>query len=1019
MAHRSQKVAQLIFLGEQRIEIGSEIITPEAERLFGMIVRLSVPLGRITSRQTMLETIWPGVDEILARHSLRQTVYKARELGLVVESGEDGLRLDPRHYACDWDQPTGAFGGEWLINYTPDFSDAMCSWITAQRVGVHAMVRPHVMRLMQTARSAGDLLIADRFAQQLLAIDTLNEEATLIRAELLAMQGSKVDALRLLDAYLVEIGRSEGGRDAALPAQLLRRRIAEKLPTVSYQGATKHHSSIIGRERELKRLTGGLFDARAGRGGGVLLHGIDGAGKTRLLFEVKKSAVLQGMLVVELSCASNPSAMPFAVLRMLVARVLDCPGACGIAEEAMLELRRWLSSKEFAPDDCPLTEIEDLFEAVAEETPMLLLLEHAERIDAESLSRIDRIYRRGVVRHHMLVVTTRSRSTPADAPVELQWIERISLRPMTIVEVRSIVTAYAAEEQRRATSDQIALAAVFAEGVPMFGIEMLGLMLDEGSPDVIPWRVQVAVDRASRELSTVQLRILSLAGLMGASARQTIVADVLNVDATVFATALDELEFMGFVVCEDAVLRVSGLMKDEAEKKLKRNVVRGDALRAAERVMARWVEVQESADFYSVATLFVVAKHDREAADFIAREIGALVRIDAANVIVFELTRVKERSGAVKLGGLIGAVCDQILAGSETKIQNRSTSGVSAPSHSMATVSSAAVEIKQSLGLQGIMRRLLLASRDPNLSPSMRLAEAVEALALADNTEDLDSAQLAFQSINAVRNAPNVTPVSVARADLIYAAISGDRDGALTHADQVAEAARSVSDVMLACQAFRNAASVQQYFGSPEKAQSLIHESRELAERLNYPSQCVWADLALANFSLQAMDLDGVHSYLTNAELLTERHRLKSRIHQGDINSARCWQYIVLGNYSQAAKFSRLLTKAMRDCEDGTASLTVAANELATFSGKMTGAVENKFSLLRQSIGRKLFDSNEDFKLASLLVFSAKHNRFPDTSAFVEMHLQKITSRGRKTWPFLHSLLQAAAGGIQSNSYCE
>jgi AAA ATPase domain len=1003
MAHRSQKVAQLLFLGEQRIEIGSEIITPEAERLFAMIVRLSVPLGRITSRQTMLETIWPGVDEILARHSLRQTVYKARELGLVVESGEDGLRLDPRHYACDWDQPTGAFAGEWLINYTPDFSDAMCSWITAQRVGVHAMVRPHVMRLMQTARSAGDLLIADRFAQQLLAIDTLNEEATLIRAELLAMQGSKVDALRLLDAYLVEIGRSEGGRDAALPAQLLRRRIAEKLPTVSYQGATKHHSSIIGRERELKRLTGGLFDARAGRGGGVLLHGIDGAGKTRLLFEVKKSAVLQGMLVVELSCASNPSAMPFAVLRMLVARVLDCPGACGIAEEAMLELRRWLSSREFAPDDCPLTEIEDLFEAVAEETPLLLLLEHAERIDAESLSRIDRIYRRGVVRHHMLVVTTRSRSTPADAPVELQWIERISLRPMTIIEVRSIVTAYAAEEQRRATSDQIALAAVFAEGVPMFGIEMLGLMLDEGSPDVIPWRVQVAVDRASRELSTVQLRILSLAGLMGASARQTIVADVLNEDATVFATALDELEFMGFVVCEDAVLRVSGLMKDEAEKKLKRNVVRGDALRAAERVMARWEEVQESADFYSVATLFVVAKHDREAADFIAREIGALVRIDAANVIVFELTRVKERSGAVKLGGLIGAVCDQILEGSDSRIRSARQMDIEVYGLSMPVVSNAKVETEYEPVSRKILQALLQAARDPKHSPNRRLADAVEALVIADNAENMEAVEPAYASIRAVRNAPGISKLELARAEMIYCAITGDGLGAMSLAELLATEARKSSDIQVACQALRNSAEVFHELRSTDRALNLLLESRDIAKRLNYPSQVAWADLKLASISLDEMDVDGADEYIKSASTIAEKNAIRSTTMLAEIDWTECWSCILRGDFSSARKASRAFAKRTRSSDPGTLQINLQSLKIATFQGPVTGEIEKARTAVKSAIGRKKFDPNETVRLAALRLLSETNACFPDTLQFISEQENRILASGRRWWPFAAS----------------
>ena len=146
MNDRSTSIARLQFLGTQRITIGADVITPESERLFAMIVRLCVPLGRLTSRQTMLDLLWPGAEDAPARHNLRQTVYKARELGLVVESDEDGLRLDPRHWSCDWEDAVGDVPGEWLCDYEPEFSDELRSWIGSQQIGVHASLRPRVRR---------------------------------------------------------------------------------------------------------------------------------------------------------------------------------------------------------------------------------------------------------------------------------------------------------------------------------------------------------------------------------------------------------------------------------------------------------------------------------------------------------------------------------------------------------------------------------------------------------------------------------------------------------------------------------------------------------------------------------------------------------------------------------------------------------------------------------------------------------------------------------------------------------
>ncbi|MDZ7632748.1 MAG: AAA family ATPase [Gemmatimonadaceae bacterium] len=581
MNDHSRMIARVQFLGAQRVEIGSDVVTPEAERLFAMIVRLSVPLGRITSRQTMMDTLWPGVDEANGRHNLRQTVYKAREIGLVVESGEDGLRLDPRHWSCDWDDPVGDVDGEWLPGYHPEFSPELVAWIAAQRVGVHALIRPRIIRALQSARSAGDLVIADRYALQLLGIDELNEEATLTRAELMAMQGAKVDALKLLDAYLLEIGRLGSGKDAALPAQLLRRRIAEKLPTLSYQSGTAHHGPLVGRQRETKRLLAGLFDTRAGRGSALLVQGGDGTGKSRLLHELKKSAVLQGMTVLELTCDSTPNPMPFATMRALVPRLLGLPGALGVSPEALGTVRAWLVSREYAPDDCPVLEIEDLLAAVSEETPLLLLVEHAELMDAETLGRLDRIYRQGVVRHHTLVLTSATIATPTRGPIELQWVERVALLPMSTTDVRAIVSAWAAAEQPRATQDQVACAAVFAEGVPMYGIEMLGLMLDAGSPDVIPWRVQVAVDRAIRELNAVQNRALTLCARLGLSASQDVLAPSLGIPSEALHEHINGLEQQGFLRFESGRIFTSALMSDAACKRVKPSEQRADSLRAA------------------------------------------------------------------------------------------------------------------------------------------------------------------------------------------------------------------------------------------------------------------------------------------------------------------------------------------------------------------------------------------------------------------------------------------------------
>jgi hypothetical protein len=1002
VSDRLSSVARLQFLGAQRIEIGNEVLTPEAERLFGMIVRLSLPLGRMVSRQTMMDTLWPGADDANARHNLRQTVYKAREMGLVVESGEDGLRLDPRHWSCDWDDPVGEVGGEWLAGYEPGFSEELMAWITAQRLGVHALIRPRIIRSLQTARSAGDMVVADRYATQLLGIDELNEEATLTRAELMAMQGAKVDALKLLDGYLAEIGRMSTGRDAGLPAQLLRRRIAEKLPSIAYQSGGRHHGPLVGRVTESRALIAGLFDARAGRGGGFLLHGPEGSGKSRLLHELRQSAVLQGMRVLEHHGSTTPSATPFAMLRTVVRRLLELPGALGVTPEALEVLRAWQQSRDFAPDDCPLAEIEDLLAAVSEETPLLLQVDQGDRIDAESLGRLDRVYRRGVSRYHLLVVASATHRTPWDSPVELQGLSRIALRPMSAVEVRAVVTAYAVAEQPRATQEQIGCAAVFAEGVPMYGIEMLGLMLDAGSPDVIPWRVQVAVDRALRDLSEVQWRVLTLTGCLGEGSRYEVVDAALQVDRPTLATAIDGLEAWGYVQADDGMLRASSLMSDGAELRLKANVVRMDALHAAQLLLVSCEAELQPVDFYACLRLFVRARQEVRAQAVLDRHAGALLRRDTAQSVVFELTRLRQVSRSPGLGGVIDAIVDQVRSGAESRRPRLRHRRHSELPKTMPVISAATTEVEHKFASTEMFRIALTQARSPENSPALRLTEAVMALFVASNHEDISGLESAYRAVSSIRHSPDINHFDLCRADLIYLASTGQRAKAKQEAHRLASLSRTVPDIQLACKGLRNAALVCGVYGDTACAQGYLHESRLLASELEYYAQVAWADLRLADLCLNEMDTAGAREYLEDAARIVDKNRLLAPLLEADLNLFCCWESLASGDFQRAQRSARVVMRRISAAQrTGTTLWTYLGVKLATRRGAYTKEVRRDVELLKSSIGRNHFYPNENYSLAALLLGTSGTSDQHETHRFVAKQLPRLKASGRGVWPMI------------------
>ena len=294
-------VVRCRFLGHAQIEIAHTLVTPEAERLFALLAVLASEAGTARHRDDLAVLLWSDQPEERAKHNLRQTLYKARQLGVQVVTTGDEVVLPASGAWCDWQQPDTPVHGEWLGAYTGSFSDPFASWVVSTRVVVHASLRPRLVASMQAARASGDLRLSEQHATQLLRFDPLNEEATLVLAECAAMAGSKVDAMRLLDEYIAEVGDGREIVEAVLPAKVLRTRIAERLPVSTYASGEVHDLPLVGRESELQQLLAALFDIRGGRGGVTWVWGPEGIGKSRLVHEVLKAAAMQGVRVARVA----------------------------------------------------------------------------------------------------------------------------------------------------------------------------------------------------------------------------------------------------------------------------------------------------------------------------------------------------------------------------------------------------------------------------------------------------------------------------------------------------------------------------------------------------------------------------------------------------------------------------------------------------------------------------------------------------------------------------------------------
>src|SRR5215208_2782285 len=82
------QMVRLATLGECAIEVAESRIGPDAEMSFAALLVLAFEAGRRIPRQELIQLLWPTAGERRARHCLRQTLYKLKQLGVALETSE-------------------------------------------------------------------------------------------------------------------------------------------------------------------------------------------------------------------------------------------------------------------------------------------------------------------------------------------------------------------------------------------------------------------------------------------------------------------------------------------------------------------------------------------------------------------------------------------------------------------------------------------------------------------------------------------------------------------------------------------------------------------------------------------------------------------------------------------------------------------------------------------------------------------------------------------------------------------
>lgn len=560
-------------LGVSSIHIGPHYLLPSAKRAFGALMYLAEARGCGVARAELQELLFPGRAQTGAAHSLRQLLYRLRGLGVPLEADAATVTIQASDVQADYAelQRTDPFDAHLLKlvtvgilpGYNPVYSRALVRWVDDRRSAIqHDVMQAFVPRLAML-RSTGQWAQLGPLARAILSVDPLNEEATLALAESLALAGQKTGAIRLLDAYMGEVGQYGG--DVRLPASLVRRRISEHPGGRGNQRLGP--DPFVGRSAEITELWTHFVQARQGDGRVVVLHGEPGIGKSRLAREFLKAASLDGGTTLTTECAPQDRRRPFGVLVDLVPKLLAAPGGLGVAPTALEYLNRLTqthSTSHVGGDDIPPDQIfdliigavRDLLDAVSDENPLVILIDDADSMDVSSQGAILEYTRKGGSLRVLFVLASRAKllmENSSPATDQQIWFRVGSLSVMASHELyQGLVEQRATEGMHRAPDAVVTLSA----GNPLY-LRCLVFESTNASLVGIPPSLEALLTQRVRSLSETTLRAFVAAVLLGKHCSLDRLVRVAGLSDPELLSAIQHLEREGYLVANGAEIRSS------------------------------------------------------------------------------------------------------------------------------------------------------------------------------------------------------------------------------------------------------------------------------------------------------------------------------------------------------------------------------------------------------------------------------------------------------------------------------
>lgn len=417
---------------------------------------------------------------------------------------------------------------------------------TAVRIGMHSGL---ILARVQTNDFGSDLDILGLPANRAKKVEEEAEPNTiLLTREALDIAGAAVDA------------RHHGGDLYELTGLVLHH-------DLNRQFSRDRLEAFVGRRDILDRLVAGIGAAREHKAKSACLVGEAGVGKSRLLYELSRTAEAQGFRVVELRGHAIHTLAPFAPLKPFVTRLqrLDADEGTNATrrlpariEQAIVELTGGVTNGEWSELDGGARR-KAIIEAVcilaaqaARRRPLLVIADDAHDFDAETLDVIAGLKTLSADLPLAIVATARNVARHVVRSIADEIIDLAAL-----TEEQSLQFARSAAVGAGIAEDDMAQAVKNAAGNPLFLQALIRELRRGRRGDAAPANITSLVQTRMSRVSDGAKSALETAAILRANFDKRMLAAASGVEDASLDHALTELAGQDLIVADATGVRFS------------------------------------------------------------------------------------------------------------------------------------------------------------------------------------------------------------------------------------------------------------------------------------------------------------------------------------------------------------------------------------------------------------------------------------------------------------------------------